>query len=91
MVGKGSKRRKCLISREEESLRYDLAFGKITFEQWVTGMDDIDAHKNPKGVCGNCLDGLIVDCTIDYGVVCHIDSSDHSRWDTCSKFREDSR
>ena len=37
MAGKGSKRRKCLISREEETLRYDLALGKITFEEWVIG------------------------------------------------------
>ncbi len=41
------------------------------------------------GVCGNCVSGLMVDCTIDYGVVCRIDSKDHSRWDTCTKFKEE--
>ncbi len=41
MAGKGSKRRKCLISREEEALRYDLAFGKITFKEWFTGMQEL--------------------------------------------------
>ena len=41
MAGKGSKRRKCLISREEETLRYDLALGKMTYEEWVIGMQEL--------------------------------------------------
>ena len=45
MTGKGSIRRKCLISRDEESLRYDLAFGKITFEEWVIGMQKLRRQK----------------------------------------------
>ncbi len=89
MAGKGSKRRPALISREEETLRYDLAFGKITFEEWVAGMQKLKAVKDSKGVCCNCLDGLMVDCAIDYGVVCRLDSITHHRWYTCSKFRED--
>lgn len=44
-MGKGSQRRKCLISREEESLRYDLALGKITFEEWVIGMQKLKRNK----------------------------------------------
>ena len=90
MAGKGSQRRKCLISREEESLRYDLAFGKITFEEWVTGMDDIDAKANPHGVCGQCLDGLMTDTGCDYSITCRIDSTIHHQWcPSCSKFRKE--
>ncbi len=33
-MSKGSGRRKCLISREEEVIRYQLATGKITFKQF---------------------------------------------------------
>lgn len=29
-MGKGSQRRPCLVSRDEEELRWDLALGKIT-------------------------------------------------------------
>ena len=40
-MSKGSTRRKCLISREEESLRYDLAFGKITFAEWFKSTQEL--------------------------------------------------
>ncbi len=33
-MSKGSKRRPSSITREEESLRWQLAFGKITFQQF---------------------------------------------------------
>ncbi len=46
MAGKTSKRRPCLISREEESLRYDLAFGKITFEEWFISMQKLKVKKD---------------------------------------------
>lgn len=88
-MGKGSQRRPCQISREEESLRWKLALGEITFHAWCAGMQELKVAKESEGVCGNCVDGLMVDCTIDYGVICRIDLKDHSRWDTCTKFRED--
>ncbi len=36
--GKGSKRRPCQISREEEQLRWDLAYGRITYKEFEIGM-----------------------------------------------------
>lgn len=33
-MGKGSRRRPSSIGREEEALRWQLAFGKITFKQF---------------------------------------------------------
>ena len=40
-MGKGSNRRPCLISREEETLRWDLAIGKITFNEFCAGMQEL--------------------------------------------------
>ncbi len=34
-MGKGSGRRKCSVSRHEEDLRYALAYGKITFDEYA--------------------------------------------------------
>jgi len=34
MSGKGSKRRPCCVSRKEEGLRWDLAFGKISKKEY---------------------------------------------------------
>ncbi len=48
MAGKGSTRRKCQVSREEEDLRWDLAIGKITFEEWCSGMQKIKRGKDDK-------------------------------------------
>jgi len=33
-MGKGCKKRPCLISRAEEDLNWALAYGKITFKEW---------------------------------------------------------
>lgn len=33
-AGKGSDRRKCLTTREEETIRFQLATGKITFAEF---------------------------------------------------------
>ncbi len=92
MAGKGSTRRKCQVSREEETLRYDLAFGKTTFEEWFTGMQKLKVVKDSKGVCSNCLDGLMIGKTTfqsAYKITCRIDSTIHHQWDTCKNFRED--
>ena len=86
-MGKTSKRRPCLISREEETLRWDLALGKITYMEWVTGMAALEAQKNPCGVCGQCIDGLMVGP--DYKITCRSTNEVHSQWHTCAKFRED--
>jgi hypothetical protein len=40
-MGKGSRRRKSLIGREEEELRYALAFGDITAEEFENRMDNL--------------------------------------------------
>ena len=37
-AGKTDKRRPCLVSREEEDLRYRLALGRIDLEDFVAGM-----------------------------------------------------
>ncbi len=89
MEGKGSTRRRCQISREEETLRYDLAFGKITFEEWFVGMQKLKAIKDSKGICAQCKDGLMTDTGRDYSITCRIDSTIHHQWDTCPKFREE--
>ena len=34
-MGKGDARRKCSISRQEEELRWRLAYGKITFDEYA--------------------------------------------------------
>ncbi len=47
-MGKGSKRRPCQISRVEEDLRWNLAIGKITFEEWCAGMQKIKQEKDDK-------------------------------------------
>ena len=86
-MGKGSTRRKCLTSREEETLRWDLALGKITLKQYEDGMDKLEYKVNSTGYCFKCKDGLMVGQ--DYDIVCRKDTTVHSRYDTCSKFRED--
>ena len=91
-MSKGSHRRKCLISREEETLRWDLALGVITMDVFTIKMKDVKAQKNPHGVCGQCIDGLMVGETIfqpNYKITCRIDSTIHHQWDACAKFRED--
>lgn len=85
-MSKGSQRRKCLISHKEESLRYDLAFGKITFAEWAK------ATENFRGTCAQCVDGLMIGKATfqpNYEITCRIDSTIHHQWDTCEKFRED--
>lgn len=86
-MGKDSARRKCLISREEEDLRYGLALGYITFEEWFIGMQKLKAAKDSKGVCGQCKDGLMVGP--DYEITCRITNELHDQRHTCAKFRED--
>jgi len=88
-MSKGSTRRKCLISREEESLRWDLALGKISYKEWVEGMGNIEARKNPKGICGNCKDGLMTCPDHDYKITCRITNKTYSPHHTCRLFRED--
>ncbi len=90
-MGKTSKRRPCLISREEEALRWDLALGKITFAEWFAGMQMIKQKKDSKlkGACGNCIDGLMTCPNHDYKITCHATGEIHSPHYTCTKFRED--
>lgn len=44
-MSKGSKRRPRQISREEEELRYGLAFGKITREEFDKEMEKLNDSK----------------------------------------------
>ncbi len=90
-MSKTSKRRPCLISREEETLRYDLALGKITFEKWFVGMQMIKQKKNSKlkGSCGNCIDGIMTCPNHDYKITCRITNKTYSPHHTCRLFRED--
>ncbi len=41
-MGKGDDRRPCLVSRKEEDLRYKLARGEITYEQFIEAMIEED-------------------------------------------------
>lgn len=41
-MGKGDTRRPCLVSRKEEDLRYKLAQGEITYEQFIEAMIEED-------------------------------------------------
>ncbi len=91
-MSKGSKRRPCQVSREEETLRYALAFGEITFEEWFISMQKLKIVKDSrkgKGVCIRCIDGLMTDSDYNYSITCRIDSTVRHRWDTCAKFREE--
>lgn len=86
-MSKSSQRRRCLISREEETLRWDLALGAITMDVFTMKMNDLDAKVNPKGVCGQCKDGLLIGD--NYLVTCQSDFSVHHRHDSCENFRKD--
>lgn len=86
-MSKGSQRRKCLISREEESLRWDLALGKITIEKFHTCRQQLKAVKESLGICSNCINGLMIE--LNYKIRCRITNEIHGQWDTCTKFRED--
>ena len=44
-MGKGSDRRKCLVSKEEEDFRWKLAYGKITREVFNEVMAIIKKEK----------------------------------------------
>lgn len=46
MSGKGSKRRPCQISKHEEDLRWKLAFGYISFEEFERRMHEIKQKEN---------------------------------------------
>lgn len=45
-MSKGSQRRPKQISEEEWSLRYDLAFGKITREEFDKKLNDLNISTN---------------------------------------------
>ncbi len=44
-MGKGSKKRPCLISREEENIRWALVYGKISFKKFEEKMKKIKENK----------------------------------------------
>ncbi len=87
-MGKGSKRRPCQISHVEEDLRWKLALGEITFHKWCSDMQKLKVEKDSKGVCNNCLDGMLADPEGNYKVICRHDNVMHHQWDTCEKFKE---
>ncbi len=87
-AGKGSQRRSCLISREEETLRWQLVQGEITYREFYKALCKLDPDKvKTLGACGRCVDGLLTG--ENYSVVCRLDSSNHHQYDLCEKFRED--
>ena len=96
-MSKGSKRRPCQISRVEEDLRYALAFGNITQREFNIGMKAVkmgsvtskDAEVKSHGVCNQCVDGLMANSDLNYGITCRIDSTIHHQWDTCENFKEE--
>lgn len=47
-MSKGSARRPRLISRQEEDIRYALAFGRITFKEFEKKMKRL--HNKSKGI-----------------------------------------
>ncbi len=44
-AGKGSDKRPCLISREEETLRWNLARSEITYEEFIEAMIKKDENE----------------------------------------------
>ncbi len=86
MAGKGSKRRKCLISREEESLRWALATGEIKLARFYAVRNRIGLGKTSV-LCSQCIDGLLID--ENYSVVCRLDNSKKLKSDSCYLAVED--
>ncbi len=87
-MGKTSKRRPCLINRAEESLRWQLAQGEVTYREFYKAMCKLNPDKaKTLGTCGRCVDGLLVG--ENYSVTCQLDSSNHHQHDLCMLFRQD--
>lgn len=53
MAGKGSKRRPTFISREEEDLRWDLAYGRITRRTFDEKMAELKEKKDVQNSSNN--------------------------------------
>ncbi len=91
-MSKGSKRRRCQVSRVEEDLRWSLALGQITTREFEIGMKAAglgNVTSKDVGICAQCKDGLMVGADMDYGITCRIDGSLRRKFETCEKFRED--
>ena len=86
MAGKGSKRRKCLISREEESLRWALVKGEVSLARFYAVKKRIESEKVPVS-CNLCIDGLLAG--ENYSVICQLDNSKKLRNDSCYLAIED--
>ena len=87
-MSKGSTRRKCLISRAEEELRWKLVKGEITYREFYKAMYKLDPDKaKTLGTCGRCADGLLVGK--NYSVTCRLDLSNHHQYDLCEHYKED--
>ena len=72
MEGKGSTRRPCLISREEESLRWQLVQGEITLARFYAVKKRIELEK-ASVPCSQCIDGLLAG--ENYSVICRLGNS----------------
>lgn len=85
-AGKGSTRRICLISREEEDLRWRLIQGEITLARFYAVKKRIESRKL-RVPCSQCIDGLLVG--ENYSVICRLDDSKKLRSDSCYLAVED--
>ena len=85
-MSKESTRRKCLISREEESLRWALVTGEIKLARFYAVKKRIESGK-VSVPCSQCIDGLLAG--ENYSVICQLDNSEKLRSDSCYLAIED--
>ena len=85
-MSKGSIRRKCLVSRAEEDLRWALVTGEIKLARFYAVRNRIGLGKPPVP-CSQCIDGLLAG--ENYSVVCRLDNSKKLRNDSCYLAIED--
>ncbi len=86
-MSKGSTRRKCQVSREEEQLRWKLALGKITMQQFCDEMDGVKLMPTSTGICAQCKHGATVGP--DYKIMCLVITGIHGPYHTCPSFEEE--
>ncbi len=86
MAGKGSMRRPCLISHEEETVRWALVTGEISLARFYAVKKRIESGETPV-LCSQCIDGLLIG--ENYSVVCRLDNSKKLRSDSCYLATED--
>ncbi len=85
-MSKGSKRRRCLVSRAESDLRWALVKGEVSLARFYAVKKRIESGKTPVP-CSQCMDGLLIG--ENYSVICQLDDSKKLRSDSCYLAIED--